>query len=251
MHIEHIITMSCLAFAYIFSIMSSCTFQAWCTHKAGDFTAQQRGYLSFNPLMYFDYLMIFSLCIWFLDIGRGLLIVRSVPFVSDNIQGKWRKIKIFVLSTADIFANIVLALISLFLLVCILKPFFKNDVTHLPIILVNFTKSLMIPHFTPLQEFVQIMPTHSSMMIIFSFVLFCLVFFNIVIAAMRCFFRLLRMAMKKIVPFNEGDFGFELRFFLIIQMIANIIFITAGNPLEYFIKKIVVIGVFPIISLFK
>ncbi|MGA9530549.1 MAG: hypothetical protein WBQ73_01530 [Candidatus Babeliales bacterium] len=97
--------------AYFIVVPIAGTFKAYLAKKCGDNTGENLGYLSLNPL---DHLDFFGL-VFFVLMGIG--IARTIPVNINNITSPGKAIKVFLVFFADVFAYIVLGIISIIFLV--------------------------------------------------------------------------------------------------------------------------------------
>ncbi|NBQ17015.1 hypothetical protein EBU24_01725 [bacterium] len=98
-------------------------FRAWTAEKMGDSTPAQLGFLTLNPIAHVSIWWIVFI-IWiqtsfmhFTPIALG----KYVPINPHNIQGQWRGLKLACAYLSDSFVNIVLGIISFFVLILTFK----------------------------------------------------------------------------------------------------------------------------------
>ncbi len=106
--------------AYLMTTIFSGVFQAWIAKKLGDNTAEQAGFLSFNPVVYIDLFGFF--CFLLAGFGWGTL----VPINPHNFKGKHKRLELLVAIGSRPLALCILALISLMIMV-----FFLGGLTSL------------------------------------------------------------------------------------------------------------------------
>lgn len=109
--IEYIISLTTLFIAFLFSITIGGVVRAWSAEAAGDDTAVEQGFGSFNPLIYLDLLGLLVLFIW--KFGWGVY----VPVTSANIRGPARYVKLLAVLFSDTFVHIMLALAGIVVLI--------------------------------------------------------------------------------------------------------------------------------------
>src|SRR5579872_4497027 len=80
--IELIISYSTLVVAYVICTVLAGYFQAWVAKKAGDTTAEEAGFLTFNPMAHID--PIGALCLLFLHIGWGRFMPINAFMLRNN-----------------------------------------------------------------------------------------------------------------------------------------------------------------------
>lgn len=73
--------------AYILTISPVGYFKAWMASRCGDDTAQQEGFMSFDPLVHFDFVGILAL--FLLGVGWG----RNIPININLISEPYRRLK--------------------------------------------------------------------------------------------------------------------------------------------------------------
>ena len=120
--------------AYFIVVSISGFFRAWVALKMGDQTPAYMGFLTLNPAKHTDFVgFIFMVLFGF---GWG----KYIPIASFNINGKFRKIRIFIANFSDIFANFAIATVSLICLVI----YFGADILRmsLPMMLLNCLRSV-------------------------------------------------------------------------------------------------------------
>jgi hypothetical protein len=242
---EYIITICCLVFSYVVSVMVPITFQAWIAKKCGDYTAQQAGFLTLNPSVYFTTSMVVSFLISLSGLGRIFLFFSPLPITTMNIQGSWRRAKIFFTYTSGSFIHILIAFISTFLLMYILK-LHHTEVIHI----LAYANSVLFLDNNPLRILIQIIPS-SSLLVIFSMILLGLIFFNIFFAGMQLVFNTIHIIIRSIRSEESCTSYTELRNSSLVFMSAMIIFMMIGDPFSLLINKIIIMGVSPMLLLLR
>jgi len=105
--IESIVGLTTIVLAYFIVVTISGYFRAWVAVQMGDDTPAYMGFLKFSPLRHVDpFGFVFLVLFGF---GWG----RYIPIMAFNITGPFRRLKLFLANFADVFANLVLAVISL------------------------------------------------------------------------------------------------------------------------------------------
>ena len=94
--------------AYLISIGPAGYFRAWVAKKMGDTTAQENGLLTLDPFAHIDMFGLVSLALF--GIGWG----RNIPINSENIQGRFRSIKIAIAFFSDTVIHSVLSIVGIF-----------------------------------------------------------------------------------------------------------------------------------------
>lgn len=97
--------------AYLCAIIPAGYMRAWVAKKCGDSTAEDAGFLTFNPFTHIDPIGFIMLV--FFNIGWG----RQIPVNPLNIEGPWRKTKIALALFSDALTHFVLASIALVIFV--------------------------------------------------------------------------------------------------------------------------------------
>lgn len=110
-----IIGLIAFLFAYTISVVLANVFRAWSAKKAGDETAEDLGFLSFNPFAHIDFVGFFMLAFLYamgVFFGWG----AYVPINPDNIKSRARLIFVFL---SDVIAHFALALCGIIALITI------------------------------------------------------------------------------------------------------------------------------------
>lgn len=107
----HLIAVLTSFLAYIIVVTTNGVFSAWVAKKMGDSTAQQEGYLSWNPLVHID--LIGAFCLLFLGLGWG----KTVPVDHRNISNRFKLI------FAYLAGSLAYMLVAIFALALLLKVF--------------------------------------------------------------------------------------------------------------------------------
>lgn len=117
---ESIVGLMTIILAYFFVVTLAGYFRAWVAVKMGDETPEYMGFLRLNPLKHMDLVGFIFLIIF--GFGWG----KYIPIVPFNISGKYKKLKLFIASFADVFANLFIATISLVALVLYFGRYILN-----------------------------------------------------------------------------------------------------------------------------
>lgn len=111
--------------AYGITMIFSGFIQAWIAKKLGDDTAEEAGFLSFNPLVYVDAVGF----IFFMLIGFGW--GRTVPINPYNFTGRFKYLELIVTYAIRPFATAIIACGSLMMLVALLGGYyFQTPLPH-------------------------------------------------------------------------------------------------------------------------
>jgi len=106
-NVESIVGLMTIVLAYFFVVTISGYFRAWVAVKMGDETPEYMGFLSLSPFKHADPIGFVFLIL--LGFGWG----RYIPIMPFNITGRFRKLKLFIANFSDVFANLLIATISL------------------------------------------------------------------------------------------------------------------------------------------
>lgn len=174
---QWLISLILLVIAYFISITINGVMQTLVLSYFGDSTAEDEGYLSCNPLTYFD---LFNF-IWLVFVRVGW--PYSVPLNISNIQSPYRLLKLFIIEIVSPIVSLLIAIISLTLLVI----FFGSALTiHLATYMFSAFADKLPSKIFLLQEAVRLISEHSSysssFFIILALLLIALVFLNLYLA---------------------------------------------------------------------
>lgn len=171
--------------AYFIVVSISGFFRAWVASKMGDQTPAYMGFLTLNPVAHIDFVgFIFMVLFGF---GWG----KYIPIASFNINGKFRKIRIFIANFSDIFANFVIATVSMIALVI----YFGADILRmsLPMMLLNCLRSVdysgifgFVKGIVVIKSKLELLyPATSSIAISFIMVIVATMYLSVLLAALN------------------------------------------------------------------
>lgn len=106
-HAEIIISFILLIAAYLLSVTLSGAIHAFVARSLGDYTAEEEGFLSGNPLVYVD--LLGFLCLLFCGFGWG----KRPPFQPYLIQEPLKSLKVLTVYTTEALCSLILALTAL------------------------------------------------------------------------------------------------------------------------------------------
>lgn len=176
---EQTVSLGLLIIVYLTSTTINGYIQSWVALKFGDTTAQEAGFLSLNPMSHLD-VFGFMLLI-FTHLGWG----RFIPFDSNNVYGKHKITKMFLMYSTETIVSIIIALIALVTAVV----FYGPNIT-------NLLGALFLEERVPLKGSTQIYSDRSSFSIVIGLLLLTYVFFNIFIAALSLILNGFRFALS-------------------------------------------------------
>ncbi len=180
-HVEKIFTSIILTGAYLFSVTLSGWIEAWVAKKMGDDTAERSGLLSLNPLAHLDPFG-FLILLYNRQFGWG----KDIPVNPYNLGHSYRFLKILFVYLSEIIMYITIAFTSL----VIFTYNFIGPMGFSP----EFGNQMFLNDVIPLHAFAKIFPHYSSLMLVFGMFLAQLIFFNIIIAAIKLPIKIVRLA---------------------------------------------------------
>lgn len=220
-----------LVVVYYISVVINGIVQTYMALIFGDSTAEEIGYLTPNPLVYFDPLSFIFLVLFHL----GLPV--SVPINPFNIKEPYKILKMFFLHFTESFVSIFLAFFSLAIAV-----FAYGD-----IFVAKLANSMFFTRTAPLKEATIYFTEHSSLSIVLALILISFVFLNIFMAAFSLIFNGVRFIL--ILGFEKGykyiayaDYLFIFGSYLIILFFAD--------PLRYYLLRLILWSACKIAHLF-
>jgi hypothetical protein len=185
-----------LVVAYLISHTLNGCFQSYVISCLGDNTARDEGYMSLNPLDHID------LCGFLVLIFLGIGWMQTVPIDPYAFIGKWRYLRLFLAYFTEAVGALILTIVSLVLSVV----FFGYYLTAVLVIQIfsYFSKSFMIffSKSAHLNIAALFSDQHSTLAIVSALLLVCMVYINILVAAISIIFNGFRYAL--IVGFEKG-----------------------------------------------
>lgn len=158
--------------AYFITIPFGGFFRAWTAKKLGDNTGEDLGYLTLNPLAHFDttgFVMLFLSYIFFNNFFGWGAFVPVNPF---NFVGRFKRIKLFIASIADVIGYLVGALLCIIIL-CVLFD---------PTIGIIIYKSIMQHGNVDHTFLLKIYPQHSQFVVITAMILIATTVLSVILA---------------------------------------------------------------------
>jgi hypothetical protein len=190
--------------AYLISITFAGCFTAWVAQKMGDDTAADSGFLSLNPIVHIDFFgLIFLLMYHF---GWGKFIPRN----PQNITGKFRYLKIFIMFIARSVGYALIGMIALIFLI------------------VLFGGQILTTPYSPLQAF----PETSSYTFAVSFILMSMLYVDMMLTAVSF---LVDMCGMILALFLEEYPEYAVYASLVMMLVPVILFYLFGSALVVFI----------------
>lgn len=107
-YFTHLIT---FFLAYLIAVPIAGAFRAWVAAKMGDYTAEDEGFLTLNPIVHIDPFGV--LCIALVGFGWG----KYVPINPYNIVSPFRGLKLVTAYFSNVFIHIVMAIVWLTVLI--------------------------------------------------------------------------------------------------------------------------------------
>ncbi|HEV2916148.1 MAG TPA: hypothetical protein VGW78_00215 [Candidatus Babeliales bacterium] len=170
-----LVTTITLLCAYSIIVTISNFVHAWFARKMGDDTPAQLGFLSLNPLDHID--PIGLICIVFFQFGWG----QYIPINPSNLYGKWYKTKVICTLLAGSVVYILMALISLFVLICLFDPF-----------IIALAQGMVGYTALSFQILTQSYPLYPSYLIAIGFILIAIMYFGVILGVLNgiinCFY---------------------------------------------------------------
>ncbi len=229
-YIEPIIATVALVYVYFLSITVTGYGQAWFAKKMGDSTAEDMGYLSFNPLAHFD---LFGLLALFL-VGFGWS--HPQPIDETQIKPRWYTARLLLIHIAKPLLSLILVIVSIILLIVTLGA------APLIVLLDKF-----FSHGVSLNYLMHVFPEKSSLVLVLSFLMFLFIFFNfftaIVIGVGQLFRYFFIIAMQK--QLLSGEY---LEYFVFIGSFLTIFFLA--GPLYKLLFHCIMYGAYGLGLLF-
>jgi hypothetical protein len=229
---EWLVSLILFSFVYFVSVTINGYIQTWAASKLGDSTAEDAGFLTWNPFVHLDILGFILLI--FTHLGWG----RFIPFNPLNIQGKYRLPKIFLMHSVETIVSTTIALIALIIAVVM---YGTDSITLLG--------SLMNYETVPLKTAVGLRSLEkcSSFSIIFVLLLLVFAFFNTFIAVLSFILNSFRFAL--IIGFERGYKYIEYSEYLTIIAPMLFIFLFA-NPLRQYLLYLILKSACEVSSIF-
>ena len=160
-YIEPIIATVALLYVYFVSATLTGYGQAWLAKKMGDTTAEDLGYLSWNPFAHVDLFGLLALLV----VGFGW--AGPQPIDETQIKPTWYTARLLLVHIARPLFSLVLVIIALMLLIITLGA------APLIVVLDKF-----FSHGVSLDYLAIIFPERSSLALVISLIMFLLIFFN-------------------------------------------------------------------------
>jgi len=189
-----IITYIALLFAYLISIALCGGIQAWVARAWGDDTAEQAGYLSFNPM---DHIHLVGF-IMFLLLGVGYGPIQ--PIDPSKLSPTYREIKLLCIYLTKPLINLLLAITSLVLLLSLLGDKQVPPIGMLRIM--EFAGSFFQSGLIPAQSMFEAYPETHSVLLVFGIILLATLYANVIIAPFNL---LIQLAQHVITLLIERD----------------------------------------------
>lgn len=209
--VESIISLLTLVIAYIIGITTAGYAEAWLAKKNGDDTAEQAGFLTWNPLVHID--PFGAICLLMIGIGWG----KFIPINHLNIKNR---LSLFIVYLAQGFTHLIVALAALIVLLSMFGP----DILPL-------TTKMVLTGYISLGHLTSIYPTSSSLFLALALILTVIIYFSALFAALDGISGLFRFIMVEIFfardPLKEGDF--------IISLVPLLLMMAFANPLRYYL----------------
>lgn len=123
-----------LFLAYLCAVIPANYVRSWVAKKFGDSTAEDAGFLTFDPFIHID--PIGFICLAFFGLGWG----RQTPVNPLNMTGKYRNTKIGITLFSGVLTNFILAIVALTALIV----FFGTQVELVPSGLAFSTASVLV-----------------------------------------------------------------------------------------------------------
>jgi len=209
--------------AYFITVPFGGFFRAWVADRLGDSTGKDLGYLTLNPLAHFDamgFVMLFLSYIFFNNFFGWGAFVPVNPF---NFTGTFKRLKLFIASTADVVGYLFSALVCVAILVALFDP----------TIGIIIYKSIMQHGNIDHTFLMKIYPNHSSLFIIIAMILMATTVLSVILALVyliRNVFMLIPL-MRMQGNMYEGEMSFFYSFLLpslaIIFLLPLMLTITA------------------------
>lgn len=240
---EIVVTTIALLFVYFFSVTVTGALHAWVAKKMGDDTAENAGLLSLNPLVHIN------------PIGLTIMIFQRFgwgninPINAMSIEGRFRNLRLFIAYNADAFIGLCLALAHLIVLLLVLRPGYhelSGDLHFLSVIC-----DLFLSGTNPLRLFIDFMPNHSSLFVIFSLIIMGMVFFNIFAASLNLIIGSFRYVLALHCDHNHSSFVDCIHTYpaYISWIFPIVAFFFLANPLRIIFKQLILHGAYIIFSL--
>lgn len=221
--IESIISFVSIFIAYIISATLVGAFRAWVAKKMGDPTGQERGLLTFNPLVHIEPIGIFLLL--YLGVGWG----RRVPIDPTNIHAPHRGLKLIAAYFAESFLYFVLGLVSLVMLI----GFFGPTILELVFYLARSSQTLPL-------SVAELYPSYGSLVLSLAFILFQFVYLNILLGALSFIIDGCKLAIAYWA--DEIEEGSSAQFYLSFALPLFLVFFLAGPLRLFWLNLIIRVG---------
>lgn len=218
---EWLFTTVILIFVYFISLTINGLVQTLVSSKLGDRTAENAGYLSFNPLIYFEPIRFIFLLIF------GASWPNSVPNDLFNITGPNRMLKLFTIFITEGFTYFIMALTALASVV-----YFYGNLASFEI-----AKAMFYPNISILKLANFIFPQEPTMSLVITLILITFASLNIFMAVLSLIINAFRYFLV---------LGLEKRYSYIeyadyFMLFGSIFVFFFANPLRYFLLKTIML----------
>lgn len=229
---EFLVGLITFILVYFFSTTIAGAFRAWVAKKMGDDTAEQAGFLSLNPFVHMDFVGFAFLCLTYFGWSR------LIPINPYNIDGRinslgikhgWRIPKLLLAYLSDSLAYFFMAFISLIILVAL---FGANILYIAPSMLVHPS---CISHLTLAHAF----PHHTSLTIVFGFILIVLAYLSIVLGVLDAILNICHMVLALIA---ERSPEFVMHYGYLTILIPIVLIFCCASRLRLLVTGIMLYG---------
>ncbi len=211
----HLIALLTSFLAYVIIVTTKGFFSAWVTKQMGDPTAQQEGYLSWNPLVHVD--IIGAFCLLFLGLGWG----KTIPIDHRNIPNRAK------LTIAYLAGSIAYMLIAIVALTFLLKVFgFK---------ILYVAKQASSVRFLGLSQLSAVYPGYSSFILSLALIVVDMMYFGILLTGIHGILQGFRLVLILFFP----DIIYRRETELIILFMPLLLLLLFIEPLITFIWSVV------------
>lgn len=175
-------------FAYCYVVTLGGAFRAWVASCLGDYTAEDEGYLTLNPIAHVS------------PIGIIFLVLRSfglgyyIPVDPTHIRGRFKALKITLLYYSDALLHMVCAMIGLVILMLTFSP-----------LMVPIVESMVINRNASHLYMTYYYPEYSSYTIVLGFMLAAAVALHIGLAVVELLFNSLMIVLRLYFRFSDSN----------------------------------------------